>query len=102
RNVTGVQTCALPIYLRGRAWNRTEGLELGFSRLSGCLKPLSLSAFARGIRGAAQLLVFVRQEGMRLAGICLNRRGLFQVGQGLGESVVQKKHAPQKQVCAVM
>src|SRR5260370_36930716 len=39
---------------------------------------------------------------MRLPGIRLYRRSLLQVGQGLGKSAIQKQHAPQKQVCAVM
>src|SRR6266478_8206680 len=68
----------------------------------GGLQPGGFGALALAIRGAAQLLVFVRQEGMRLAGIRLYRRSLFQVRQGLGESAVQKQHAPQKQVCTVM
>jgi hypothetical protein len=63
---------------------------------SGGFQPGGFGALTCGIRGAAQLLVFVRQEGMRLAGVRLYRCGLFQVGQGLGESAVQKQHAPQK------
>src|SRR5690242_8907188 len=92
-------------YLRKNILSRAVALRKGFSlrhvaifaqRISPSAsrllfrRPQSLSfcLFARGICRAAQLLVFVRQESMRLAGIRLYRYGLFQVGQGLVESAV--------------
>src|SRR6516162_8162295 len=96
-----------PRVIEGKDLIASCSLAEGFSRQDSGLLFLSpqfigLCKLARSVRGAAQLLVFVRQEGMRLAGIRSYRRGLFQVGQRFGKSAVQKQHAPQKQVCAVM
>src|SRR5215470_17456324 len=63
---------------------------------------LRFSTFARGVLGAAQLLVFGRQEGMRLGRVRLDLHGLLQIGLRIGESPVQKEHTPQKQVCTVV
>jgi hypothetical protein len=80
----------------GRAGHSALTLQLVLPLASCGFQPGGFGALIRGIRGAAQLFIFVGQEGMRLAGIRLYRRGLFQVREGLVESAVQKEHATEK------
>src|SRR5438876_6877519 len=72
--------------LRGRAWNRTEGLELGFSRLSGCQKPLSLSAFARGIRDRKSTRLNSSHPSTSYAGFGLKKNTPVRVERGDSDS----------------
>ena len=72
-----------------------------FSSSSGGLQPGGFGALTCGIAARPSSYSSARKECASPESVC-TAAAFSRVGQRLGESAVQKQHAPEKQACAVM